>query len=504
MTKFYELSTAERLAQLRDEGAIDDDDLPVLTDEPALPTGVAANMVENQIGNFPVPLGLADHFVIDGEALRVPMAVEEPSVIAAAGNAAHRIARAGGFRTSVRRDGITAQIVFMESGSSRTYDKRFECAADRSPDSVYDRATHSGKPGRLCEPNGGYSNGRKDGPEDTGTSETYDIKGDEAADSMVSVPPSDNAPKFDEASRLATFVRRHEAEIRKVAHDAHPSLQTYGGGLRNISVSVSAEGFSEIDLLIDPGDAMGANVVNTIAEAVAKYCVKRLDGLDLLMAILSNDTRNQRARAQARIDFDDLATRDMDGSEVARRIVAAARFAEISPLRAATHNKGIMNGINAVVLATGNDTRNINAAAYADLNDQRRTWTQWSVDEERHQLVGRIDIPLPLGSVGGAMSTLPMAKLSLKLLHQPDASRLMGIVASVGLASNLSAMRALVTRGIQEGHMNLQFKSLAMSAGARPEELAQVVSGLRADPAKADLQTAQRLLGRLRKGLDPC
>ncbi|WEV74314.1 hydroxymethylglutaryl-CoA reductase, degradative [Bifidobacterium sp. ESL0798] len=422
MTKFYELSTAERLAQLRDEGAIDDDDLPVLTDEPALPTGVAANMVENQIGNFPVPLGLADHFVIDGEALRVPMAVEEPSVIAAAGNAAHRIARAGGFRTSVHRDGITAQIVF------------------------------------------------------TGIPEDFEV--------------------------LQTFVHEREAEIRKVAHDAHPSLQTYGGGLRNISVSVvCGKGFSEIDLLIDPGDAMGANVVNTIAEAVAKYCVKRLDGLDLLMAILSNDTQNQRARAQARIDFDSLATRDMDGSEVARRIVAAARFAEISPLRAATHNKGIMNGINAVVLATGNDTRNINAAAYADLNDQRRTWTKWSVDEQCRQLVGSIDIPLPLGSVGGAMSTLPMAKLSLKLLHRPDASRLMGIVASVGLASNCSAMRALVTRGIQEGHMNLQFKSLAMSAGARPEELAPVVSGLRADPAHASLETAANLLTQLRNAL---
>ncbi|MDF7640360.1 hydroxymethylglutaryl-CoA reductase, degradative [Bifidobacterium sp. ESL0784] len=421
MTKFYELSTADRLAQLRTEGAIEDDDLRILSDEPALPTAVAANMVENQIGNFPVPLGLADHFVIDGEKLRVPMAVEEPSVIAAASNAAHRIARAGGFRTSVHRDGITAQIVF------------------------------------------------------TGIAEDFEV--------------------------LRTFVHEHEVEIRKVARDAHPSLETHGGGLRKISVVKSAEGFAQIDLLIDPGDAMGANVVNTIAEVVARYCADRLDGFDLLMAILSNDTENQRARSEARIDFDNLPTRDMDGVEVARRIVAAARFAEISPLRAATHNKGIMNGINAAVLATGNDTRNINAAAYADLNEQRRTWTKWTIDEERCQLVGRIDISLPLGSVGGAISTLPMAKLSLKLLHNPDTERLMGIVASVGLASNLSAMRALVTRGIQEGHMNLQFKSLAMSAGARPEELERVVAGLRADPAHASLETAANLLTQLRNTL---
>ncbi|MDF7665554.1 hydroxymethylglutaryl-CoA reductase [Bifidobacterium sp. ESL0745] len=463
MTKFYELSTAERIAQLHTEGAIGDDDLRVLSDEPALPTAVATNMVENQIGNFPVPLGLADHFVVDGEALRVPMAVEEPSVIAAASNAAHRIARAGGFRTSVRRDGITAQIVFMKDDSSSRSDNGDENVSVQMPSQVR------------------QVNKNADG---------FAINNQQNHDSLQ----SDNGG-------LMTFVREHEAQIRKVAHDAHPSLQTHGGGLRKIGVSASAEGFSEIDLLVDPGHAMGANVVNTIAEAVARYCAERLGGLDLLMAILSNDARDQRAQSEARIDFDNLPTRDMDGEQVARRIVAAARFAQISPLRAATHNKGIMNGIGAVVLATGNDTRNINAAAYADLNEQRRTWTNWTIDKKHRQLVGNIDIPLPLGSVGGAMSTLPMAKLSLKFLHNPDASRLMGIVASVGLASNLAAMRALVTRGIQDGHMNLQYKSLAMSAGARPDELQQIVAGLRADPAKASLKTATNLVNQLRNTL---
>ncbi|WEV47095.1 hydroxymethylglutaryl-CoA reductase [Bifidobacterium sp. ESL0690] len=466
MTKFYELSTSERLAELRSEGAINDDDLRVLTDEPALPTDVAANMVENQIGNFPVPLGLADHFVIDGEALRVPMAVEEPSVIAAAGNAAHRIARTGGFHTSVHRDGIIAQIVFTKNDSSSLSGRQGGCEPARELTPVHDAS-------------------------------------EDDEDSLASGLQSRHSSPFDNDG-LTAFVREHEAEIRKVARDAHPSLETHGGGLRKVSVFRRAEGFAEIDLLIDPGDAMGANVVNTIAEAVAKYCADQLDGLDLLMAILSNNTENQRAQSEVRIDFDNLPTRDMEGGQVARRIVAAARFAEISPLRVATHNKGIMNGINAVVLATGNDTRNINAAAYADLNEQRRTWTEWAIDEERRQLVGRIDIPLPLGSVGGAMSTLPMAKLSLKLLQNPDAERLMGIVASVGLASNLSAMRELVTRGIQEGHMNLQFKSLAMSAGANPDELEQVVAGLRADPSNANLETAQRLLAQQRHGSQPC
>ncbi|MBB2955647.1 hydroxymethylglutaryl-CoA reductase [Bifidobacterium commune] len=420
MTKFYELSTVERIDQLRSEGAIDEDDARLCCDEPALPTPIAANMVENQIGNFPVPLGLADHFVIDDEALRVPMAVEEPSVIAAAGNAAQRIALSGGFRTSVRRDGVPAQIVFS-----------------------------------AC-----------------------------------------NRADF---NRLSNFVSERQDDIRQVAHDSHPSLETHGGGLRKSGVSWNEEGFAQIDLLIDPGDAMGANVVNTISEAVAEYCVAQLEGLDLLMAILSNEAGSQRARSEARINFDNLLARDMDGQTVARRIAAAARFAEVSSQRAATHNKGIMNGINAVVLATGNDTRNMNAAAYADLSAERRTWTTWSIDEERRQLIGSIDLPLPLGSVGGAMSTLPMAKLSLKLLHHPDAARLMGIVASAGLASNLSAMRALVTKGIQAGHMNLQFKSLAMSAGAEPDELDPVVAKLRTDPARANLSIAQRCLRQLRE-----
>lgn len=416
MTKFYELTTAQRLGQLRSHGVLDNDDLPILTEGSALPTAVASNMVENHIGAFPVPLGLAEHFLIDGERYIVPMAVEEPSVIAAAGNAAQRIASSGGFRTFVERRGITAQIVFAD------------------------------------------------------VPETVDLK---------------------------RFVAEHDTQLHQIAYDAHPSLETHGGGLRSITTHAGA-GFAELDLLIDPADAMGANVVNTIAEAIAGYCKQELPELDLLMAILSNNAGTQRARSEVRIDVENLATSAMSGHLVAERIAEAARFAEISPLRAATHNKGIMNGINAVVLATGNDTRNVNAAAYADLDEQRRTWTHWSLDEASGQLVGLIDLPLPLGSVGGAMSVLPAAKIALKILRHPNAERLMSIVVSVGLASNLSAMRALVTKGIQAGHMNLQFKSLAISAGARPDELDAVVASLRADPAHASLRAAKDALSDLR------
>lgn len=254
--------------------------------------------------------------------------------------------------------------------------------------------------------------------------------------------------------------------------------------------------FIEFDLLIDSGAAMGANTVNTIAEAVSRYLADQLPQYELLMAILSNCAPQQRARARACIDAELLATKDMPGTQVAERIAAASRFAQMSELRDATHNKGIMNGINAVVLASGNDTRNVNAAAYADLSERHRTWTDWRFDGER--LIGEIDMPMPIGSVGGAISTLPMAKLTMRLLRQPSAETLMGIIASVGLASNLSAMRALVTRGIQAGHMNLQLQSLAMMAGAQGNEAEELIRWLRANPRQASLAAAQEQLRRLR------
>ena len=250
--------------------------------------------------------------------------------------------------------------------------------------------------------------------------------------------------------------------------------------------------------LTDPGAAMGANTVNTIAEAVSRYLADQLPHYELLMAILSICAPQQRARACACINAELLATKDMPGAQVAGRIAAASRFAQASELRAATHNKGIMNGINAVVLASGNDTRNVNAAAYADLSERHRTWTDWRFDGER--LIGEIDMSMPIGSVGGAISTLPTAKLAMRLLRQPSAETLMGIIASVGLASNLSAMRALVTRGIQAGHMNLQLQSLAMMAGAQGDEAEELVRWLRANPRQASLAAAQEQLRRLREG----
>lgn len=427
--KFYELDTSRRLQMLVDEGLIDERDRATLAPSRALPEDIGSHLIENHIGAFPVPLGLAEHFLIDGRALRVPMATEEPSVIAAAGNAAQRVARSGGFHTRASRRGIVAQIVFRQGDGVGG-----DASGNRS-------GGRSGKRG------------------------------------------------------LASFLAAHRREIGDVADRAHPTLRSHGGGLCGIEVRRTGE-FVEFDLLIATGEAMGANTVNTIAEAVAAYLSARLAGFDLLMAILSNKADDQRVHVEARIAAADLATSTMPGDEVASRIAAAARFAERSDLRAATHNKGVMNGIVAAALAAGNDVRNVVAAAYADLDAEQRTWTSWRVADGG--LCGSIDMPMPIGVVGGAVSTLPVARLAMTMLGHPGADELMGIIASVGLASNLSAMRALVTQGIQAGHMHLQLRSLAMTTGAQGRELEVLTRRLQADPSRASLERARVLLDAIR------
>lgn len=443
--KFYELDTSRRLQMLVDEGLIDERDRATLVPSRALPEDIGSHLIENHIGAFPVPLGLAEHFLIDGRALRVPMATEEPSVIAAAGNAAQRVARSGGFHTRASRRGIVAQIVFRQGdgvGGGR-------CDAD-------DRADGVGVGGDASGNRSGGRSGKRG---------------------------------------LASFLAAHRREIGDVADRAHPTLRSHGGGLCGIEVRRTGE-FVEFDLLIATGEAMGANTVNTIAEAVAAYLSARLAGFDLLMAILSNKADDQRVHVEARIAAADLATSTMPGDEVASRIAAAARFAEQSDLRAATHNKGVMNGIVAAALAAGNDVRNVVAAAYADLDAEQRTWTSWRVADGG--LCGSIDMPMPIGVVGGAVSTLPVARLAMTMLGHPGADELMGIIASVGLASNLSAMRALVTQGIQAGHMHLQLRSLAMTTGAQGRELEVLTRRLQADPSRASLERARVLLDAIR------
>lgn len=414
MIKFYKLTTSQRIERLYQEGYLSQADFDFLQNGSILTSQTGSHLIENYIGNFSLPLGIADHFMIDQQDYLIPMVTEEPSVIAAACNAAQIISHCGGFQTQVQRVGIRGQIVFQ---------------------------------GRLL------TNGKQ-------------------------------------------FLQQQYSQLKKIADQTHPTLKQHGGGLKNITVQ-KYDDFVEFDLLIDSAEAMGANIVNTILEAEAHYLQQQLPELQLLMAILSNHNSQQLAQSQVKIKVNELATEQMYGLQVAQRIVAASHFAEISIARAATHNKGIMNGIIAVALATGNDTRNLSAAIYSFVNEQHSLLTNWQLQGQK--LIGTIKVPLPLGSVGGAISTLPSAQLALRILRQPNAVQLMGIIASVGLASNLAALRALVTTGIQSGHMNLQWQSLALMAGAHAQEITSLVDYLNKYPQKANLAAVKLKLKQLRK-----
>lgn len=414
MIKFYKLTTSQRIERLYQEGYLSQADFDFLQNGSILTSQTGSHLIENYIGNFSLPLGIADHFMIDQQDYLIPMVTEEPSVIAAACNAAQIISHCGGFQTQVQRVGIRGQIVFQ---------------------------------GRLL------TNGKQ-------------------------------------------FLQQQYSQLKKIADQTHPTLKQHGGGLKNITVQ-KYDDFVEFDLLIDSAEAMGANIVNTILEAEAHYLQQQLPELQLLMAILSNHNSQQLAQSQVKIKVSELATEQMYGLQVAQRIVAASHFAEISIARAATHNKGIMNGIIAVALATGNDTRNLSAAIYSFVNEQHSLLTNWQLQGQK--LIGTIKVPLPLGSVGGAISTLPSAQLALRILRQPNAVQLMGIIASVGLASNLAALRALVTTGIQSGHMNLQWQSLALMAGAQAQEITPLVAYLTKYPQKANLAAVKLKLKQLRK-----
>ncbi|MFP3388423.1 hydroxymethylglutaryl-CoA reductase, degradative [Brevibacillus sp. SIMBA_040] len=252
-----------------------------------------------------------------------------------------------------------------------------------------------------------------------------------------------------------------------------PTLVSLGGGAIDVEVHVierAKESMLVIHLLVDTRDAMGANAVNTMAEAVAPY-IEEVTGGRVVLRIISNlaDRRLVRARAV-------FAVEELGGAEVVRNIIRAYEFAECDPYRATTHNKGIMNGISAVVLATGNDTRAVEAGAhaYAAVSGRYRSLTRWETNHDGN-LVGTIELPMAVGIVGGATKSHPTARMALKVMDIQNAEELAGTIAAVGLAQNLAAMRALAAEGIQKGHMALHARNLAMMAGAHDDQIDQVV-----------------------------
>ncbi|MGW0593024.1 hydroxymethylglutaryl-CoA reductase, degradative [Streptosporangium sp. NPDC002607] len=412
-----DLSPGERRALAEKSAGLDPGALDVLDPAAGLTLDQADHMIENVVGVLGVPVGVATNFRVNGSDVLVPMATEEPSVVAAASNAA-RIARVhGGFATTCSAPIMQAQVQVL--GAADPHAARL----------------------RLLEARG---------------------------------------------------------ELAELANAQDPRLVEFGGGVRDITVRLVPSGedvYVVLHLVVDVRDAMGANAVNTMAEAVATR-VGEIAGGRTLLRILTNKADLRLARARAVFDAEALG-----GSQVVRDIVHAAALAEADPYRAATHNKGIMNGVTAVVLATGNDTRAVEAGAHshAVAPDGRYTSLSHFERDAEGNLSGSLELPMPVGLVGGATKVHPVARAAVRLLGVRTASELAGIVAAVGLAQNLAALRALATEGIQRGHMSLHARNVAVTAGASPEEIPTVVARMLAAKAvRAD--RAEQILAELRAG----
>ncbi|HDC9136817.1 TPA: hydroxymethylglutaryl-CoA reductase, degradative [Staphylococcus aureus] len=305
----------------------------------------------------------------------------------------------------------------------------------------------------------------------------------------------------DDTEKLSADIKALEKQIHKIADEAYPSIKARGGGYQRIAIDTFLEQqLLSLKVFVDTKDAMGANMLNTILEAITAFLKNESPQSDILMSILSNHATASVVKVQGEIDVKDLARGERTGEEVAKRMERASVLAQVDIHRAATHNKGVMNGIHAVVLATGNDTRGAEASAhaYASRDGQYRGIATWRYDQKRQRLIGTIEVPMTLAIVGGGTKVLPIAKASLELLNVDSAQELGHVVAAVGLAQNFAACRALVSEGIQQGHMSLQYKSLAIVVGAKGDEIAQVAEALKQEP-RANTQVAERILQEIRQ-----
>ena len=291
-----------------------------------------------------------------------------------------------------------------------------------------------------------------------------------------------------------------KAELLELANQAYPSIVKRGGGARDLHIEqIKGEtDFLVVYLHVDTQEAMGANMLNTMLEAL-KPVLEELSQGQSLMGILSNYATDSLVTASCRIAFRYLSRQKDQGREIAEKIALASQFAQSDPYRAATHNKGIFNGIDAVLIATGNDWRAIGAGAhaFASREGHYQGLSQWTLDLEREELVGEVTLPMPVATKGGSIGLNPRVALSHELLGNPSAKELAQLIVSIGLAQNFAALKALVSTGIQQGHMKLQAKSLALLAGASESEVAPLVERLIADKT-LNLETAQRYLENLR------
>lgn len=301
----------------------------------------------------------------------------------------------------------------------------------------------------------------------------------------------------EDTENLTKKIQKIGKELLLVADQAHPSLKRRGGGTRWLKTRILAADLVTIDIAIDVQEAMGANMINTMLEAVAKK-LEELLNQQVLMSILSNYATECVARATCEIPVELLAKKGISGENIAQKISQASRVAQLDPYRAVTHNKGIMNGVDAVVMASGNDWRAIEsgAHAYAARNGQYRGLSTWKLNN--NCLIGELELPLPVGFVGGSIGIIPLVKVNQDLLKITSAQELECVIVSVGLAQNLAALLALVSEGIQKGHMRLQLKSLVIAAGANAIEEQTVVDKM-LQAGKRDLESAKKILKEIRK-----
>lgn len=415
LSGFYRRSPEDRWKAIREFGGLSDAEIDTIRSTGALKFEQVDRMIENVVGSMPIPLGIAVNFRIDGRDYLVPMAIEEPSVVAAASNAAKMARDRGGFATSSDAPYMIGQVQLVG----------------------------------LPDPHG---------------------------------------------ARLT--ILGHREEILSIANEKDPMLVKLGGGAKDVDVRIihTARGPMVIThLIVDCRDAMGANAVNTMVEAIAPQ-LETWTGGRVYLRIISNLAVKRLARARAV-----FAKEAIGGDEVVDGILEAYAFADSDPFRCATHNKGIMNGVDAVVVATGNDWRAIEAGAHAYAawkSGGYRSLTTWEKDG-RGDLVGTIELPLAVGLVGGATAVHPTAKANVRLLGVKTAQELAGIIASVGLAQNFAALRALATEGIQRGHMSLHARNIAASVGATGREIDQVAEVL-VKERKVRMDRAKEVLEELR------
>lgn len=420
-TGFYKLTQSERLQKLAEYADLKADDLSALRF--SLSAEQADVMIENVVGRYTLPLGLAPNFLINGEEVVVPMVVEEPSIVAAVSFAAKLARAGGGFRTRSSEPLMIGQVQVLDLANLNEAAARLMAAKD---------------------------------------------------------------------------------DLLVAANQHHPTIQKLGGGAKDIEIrplpDTPAGPMLVVHILYDCRDAMGANAVNTAAEAVAPL-IEQITGGRVNLRILSNLTDRRTARAECLIPVEQLSRDGLPGDQVAKAIFEAWAFAAADPYRAATHNKGVMNGIDAVAVATGNDWRALEAGAhaYAARDGRYTSLTEWSLvrlDETSSvtHLRGILDMPLSVGTVGGATKAHPTARVSMKILGQPNARQLAEVMVAVGLAQNLAAIRALATEGIQRGHMRLHARQVALAAGAKDGQVQQIADKLVA-LGHIRVETARELIG---------